>query len=84
MCLSLDNGIVASSTLYILHLLEDKHETSVEAGQELGSSAWEHDLNFNPPREVELIPERAKLRKLPLNIVRCLVTVITNVAKWAY
>jgi hypothetical protein len=45
-CLSLDNGVTAS--LSILYCLADKHQTSEEAGQELGSGDWEQELGFDP------------------------------------
>ena len=53
MCLSLDNGVTAS--LSILYCLADKHETSEEAGQGLGSRAWEQELSFYPANKVELV-----------------------------
>ena len=40
---------------------------SEEAGGELGSRAWEHELSFDPASKVELIPQMAKLRKVTRN-----------------
>lgn len=68
MCLSLDNGVTAS--LSILYCLADKHQTSEEAGQELGSGAWEQELSFDPVSKVELVPKMAELGKLPPNTPR--------------
>jgi hypothetical protein len=34
----------------------------------LGFRAWELELSFDPDSKVDLVPEMAKLRKLPPNI----------------
>lgn len=51
--------------LHIPHWLTDKQETLEEAGQELGSGAWEHELSFDRASKVELVPEMAGLRNRP-------------------
>lgn len=62
----LDNGIEHLLS-YTPYWLTDKHETSEEAGQELGSGTQEHDLGFDPAGKVDLVPETAGLRKPPPN-----------------
>lgn len=45
----------------------DKHETPQEAGRELNSRTWDYELSFDPATKMEILPEMAGPRKLPLN-----------------
>jgi hypothetical protein len=57
--------------LYSLYWLADKHETSEDAEQKLGSGAWEQELSFDPTSKVEPVAEMTELRKLPPTMRPC-------------
>jgi hypothetical protein len=42
-------------------------ECQEEAGQELGSGSWEHELRSDPVSKMELVPETTGLGKLSPN-----------------
>ena len=44
-------------------------ECQEEAGQELGSGSWEHELRSDPVSKMELVPETTGLGKLSPNNV---------------